>query len=105
MEECGGADRDRTCDLLIAKDIKNALHDVFPLLDFKPKPAAVEQEFFSRRKLLSLKAHLEADGRYDWNNFKRRETGRKGKVSDADYMAFRNGRTSVSSSSTNDDVL
>ena len=105
MEECGGADRDRTCDLLIAKDIKNALHDAFPLLDFKPKTAAVEQEFFSRRKLLSLKAYLEADGDCDWDDFKRRETGRKGKVSDADYMAFRNGWTRRASSSTDGELL
>ena len=87
------------------KDIKNALHDVFPLLDSKPKPVVVERKRFSRRDLLGLKAYLEADGRYDWDDFKRRETGRKGKVSDADYMAFCNGSTSVSSSSTNDVML
>lgn len=87
------------------KDIKNALHDVFPLLDFKPKPTVVEQKRFSRRELLSLKAYLEADGRYDWEDFKRRKTGRKGKVSDADYMAFCNGWTSGSSSSTADGML
>ena len=56
------------------------------------------------RELESLKGCIEAGERY-LTDFKRKKTGGKGKVSDADYVAFRNGWTGDSSSSDDGGLL
>jgi hypothetical protein len=38
---------------------------------------------------------VEAHGKYDWEDYKRMETGRKAKVGDLDFMNFLNRGASV----------
>lgn len=56
--------------------------------DSKPTPV-----YFGKRELKNLKDYIRADDTYEWENFKRWKTGRKGKVSDYDLMAFMNAKT------------
>jgi hypothetical protein len=42
--------------------------------------------------LADLKAYVEADEVYDWDSFKRAQTGRKGKVGDVDFINFLNAQ-------------
>jgi len=49
--------------------------------------------YYGPSELKSERAYLEARDRMEWEDHKRIITGRKGKVSDDDFMRFRNAQT------------
>jgi hypothetical protein len=69
-------------------EVRAKFDEFFPMLEAVTKKS--KREFFDRRKLADLKDYVKADGRYEWEDFKRAQTGRKGKVSDAAFTNFRN---------------
>lgn len=73
-------------------------------------PAAKKPKviFYDRSKLADLKDYVDAQGRYEWEDFKRAQTGRKRKISDADFMGFlnvQNGWKSVTPSADDSNTL
>lgn len=83
------------------QDVRKAWERVFKLPsvpNVKPalKPARVPaKKHHTMRNIDSMKSYLEWTGAaMDFETFKRIETGRKGKVSDTDYLKFLNGQNS-----------
>jgi hypothetical protein len=78
------------------KALKAEFNRFFPVIKatVTKKPKGVS---YDRHRLAGLRDYVEAHGRYDWEDFKRMETDRKGKVSDADFISFLNGWTSSAS--------
>ena len=75
-----------------SKQVRREFDSYFPAVQATPAPAAKKPKviFYDRRKLAELRAYVEADGRHDWEDFKRMKMGRKRKVSDFDFMDFLN---------------
>lgn len=74
--------------------VKAEFQRFFPKLTAKPALATKQPAriFYDRRRLAELRGYVEARDRYDWEDFKRARTGRKGKVSDFDFVNFLNGK-------------
>ncbi len=64
----------------------------FPAVLATPAAKKPKVIFYDRSKLAELRAYVEADGRHDWEDFKRMKMGRKRKVSDFDFMDFLNAQ-------------
>ncbi len=85
--------RANSCPAL-KSEVKTLLKICFDDRNRPDKPASEPTPvYFGKRELRELKAYVDFDGEGGWEDFKRRETGRKGKVSDYDYMKFRNEPT------------
>lgn len=89
------------------KRVRHEFDRFFPVV--KPTTAVVvvtkqpKGVFYDRRKLADLKHYVDADGVYDWDSFKRVQTGRKGKVSDFDFINFLNAQNGWKSVKLDDD--
>jgi hypothetical protein len=74
------------------KEIETAFGHAFPLWGLKPAPVVVksERKIYTMRDLDFMKAYTETKGVMEWDDVKRWQTGRKGKVSDKDFLNFLN---------------
>lgn len=82
-------------------DVRAKFDEFFPMLKAVAKKP--KREFSDRRKLAGLKAYVEAQGKYNWEDFKRMQTGRKRKVNDADFINFLNAQNGWSPVMPDDD--
>jgi hypothetical protein len=72
-------------------EVKRLLKICFDDRNPPDKPASeLTPVYFGKRELRELKAYVDFDGEGGWEDFKRRRTGRNGKVSDDDLMEFIN---------------
>ena len=85
------------------QDVRAKFDEFFPLITPAVDAKKPKLIFYDRRRLADMKAYLEAHGRYDWEVFKRAETGRKKKVSDAAFVDFLNGWPSAKRNAPADD--
>lgn len=71
-------------------EVRAKFDELFPMA--KPAPVTVKPDrvYYDRKRLADLKAYVEFDGVEDWDSFKRRRTGRMGKVSNTDFADFLN---------------
>jgi len=74
-------------------EVRAKFDELFP--GAKPAPATAKPDriYYDKKRLAELKYYVDFHNVEDWDNFKRRETGRKGKVSDADFIDFLNRKT------------
>lgn len=70
-----------------------------------PVAAKTKRFFYDRRRLADLRGYVEADGRYEWEDYKRLVTGRNRKVSDSDFIDFLNGKASTASAPDDGNTL
>jgi hypothetical protein len=76
------------------QEVKTLLKICFDDRNRPDKPASEPTpEYFGKHELKRLKAYVDGREKYDWQTYKRGRTGRKGKVSDDDFIAFINGQT------------
>jgi hypothetical protein len=77
-----------------SKQVQREFDSYFPFI----KPASISAAkhprgvFYDRRELAKMKDYLAALETQDWESFKRRKTGRKRKVGDADFINFLNAQ-------------
>jgi hypothetical protein len=71
-------------------EVRAKFDEFFPIE--KPSPVIVtpDRVYYDKRRLAELKYYVDFHDVEDWDNFKRSRTGRKGKVSDADFIDFLN---------------
>jgi hypothetical protein len=75
-------------------EVKRLLKICFDDRNWPDKPASEPTpSYFGKRELKDLKDYVKADDKWEWETFKRWRTGRKGKVTDEDLMAFFNKET------------
>jgi len=76
-------------------EVRAKFDEFFPVL--KPTPVAKKPKgiFYDRRRLADLRYIVEYRDKSDWDDFKRAQTGKKGKVGDVDFMNFLNRGASV----------
>ncbi len=70
------------------KDISTIFNDCFPKIKKLRKMSA---PLFTARNLKNLKAEVDFHNVVDWESFKKQELKTKRKISNLDYIAFRNG--------------
>lgn len=76
------------------QEVKSLLKDCFDGRNRPDKPASEPTpEYFGKPELNRLKAYVNGREKWTWETFKRMRTGRKGKVTDDDLMAFFNAQT------------
>jgi len=74
------------------KAVKVEFNRFFPTARAVPVADKPKRIFYGRRRLAELRDYVEADGRYEWEDYKRVTTGRKRKVSDFDFANYLNGQ-------------
>jgi hypothetical protein len=69
-------------------DFKKWIKKTTPTQNTPNQPT--QRVYYDKRHIEYVKAYLGVKGVLDWDEWKQRETGKKGKVSDQDYLRFMN---------------
>lgn len=77
------------------KAVRLEYERLFPTTRAVPVADKPRRVFYNRRRLADLRGYVEADGRYEWEDYKRVKMGRKQKVSDSAFANFLNGKPPI----------
>lgn len=77
-----------------AQDVSRAMRENFGSSKLRKPPIAPPRRVYTSQDISGMKSYLDWTGSaVDMDDVKRRDTGRKGKVSDEDYLRFLNGKS------------